>query len=180
MVVKPRLMRFARITTLSLCLLLAGFVQSCQAAKDSPENIKPLLDPHHHVVDVTGEQPVDIPDFAIVEASVDPVLRRENITDNQAETLRAFCIYEFAQNEYSRYRIFAEELQTGTTYEIQGLPLQWREFTDLVWVTNNILVFDRWSQPHYGVHYAVDVQEKKLLLASPFPDELWLDSHSSR
>ena len=123
MVVKLRLMRFARITPLSLCLLVAGFIQSCQAAKDSPENIKRLLDPHHHVVDVTGEQPVDIPDFAIVEASVDPVLRRENITDNQAETLRAFCIYEFAQNEYSRYRIFAEELQTGTTYEIQGLPL---------------------------------------------------------
>jgi hypothetical protein len=43
-----------------------------------------------------------------------------------------------------------------------------RPFDDVLWMNGSILVFDQWSQPSYGVHYAVDVATRKLLQASPF------------
>jgi hypothetical protein len=34
-------------------------------------------------------------------------------------------------------------------------------------------MFDRWSQPHYGVHYAVNIKSRKLLIAAPFGDKFY-------
>jgi hypothetical protein len=53
--------------------------------------------------------------------------------------------------------------------------MEHRDFSDLVWVNDRYLVFDRWSSPHYGMHYIFDVTQKKLLLATPFPDQFYLD-----
>jgi hypothetical protein len=128
-----------------------------------------LLDPHNHIVDVNESQPdlQNFEDFKVVAVSIEPDLERENVAVNQEKTFQAF-----SNCDDTACRIFFESLSTGQTYEIQGLPLPHRPFSDVVWVAENILVFDRWSQPHYGIHYAVDVSEQKLLLASPFPDEL--------
>jgi hypothetical protein len=59
--------------------------------------------------------------------------------------------------------------------ELSGLPLPHRPITGLVWVWDRYLVFDRWSTPHYGIHYVVDAEERTLLLAAPFADSLYLD-----
>lgn len=171
------------LISLSLCLL-GIFIQGCQTienvldvttehesditTENVPDGMSPLPDPHNHVVDVneTRFDQQNLVDFKIVPVSVESGLRRENII-NQNKTFQAFSTCDEAA-----CRIFYEELNTGQTYEIQGLPLPHRPFSDLIWVTNEILVFDRWSQPHYGIHYAVDVSEQRLLLASPFPDLL--------
>jgi len=106
------------------------------------------------------------PDFQVVAVQPAPDLVRDEVVVNPAGTYRAFtgCA--------ETCRIFFEAIATGKVFEIQGLPLPWRPFSALVWVTDDILVFDRWSQPHYGIHYAVDVGERTLLVAAPFPDEV--------
>jgi len=155
---------------IGFCFLVA-VLGSCQTTEGASDTVPTptLPDPHHHVVDVnqTRLDPQSIADFRIAEVSVEPTLRRENITVNREETFQAFTACD-----QTSCRIFVEDLDTGQVYKIQGLPLPWRPFSDLVWISNDILVFDRWSQPHYGIHYAVDVREKTLILASPFPDQL--------
>jgi len=149
-------------------------VLSCGVGTPTPTAGPPpvLPDPHDHVVDVSGiGAPADIADdFAVVAVDLDASLVREDIVTSTAGTYRAFTVSD------SSFRIFFEPLPAGPTLEIQGLPGPWRPFSSLVWVTDNILVFDRWSQPHYGIHYAVDAQTRTLLRAAPFPDRLtyWL------
>jgi hypothetical protein len=126
-----------------------------------------LPDPHHHVVDVSspGLLAEVLPDFRIVAVRPPAELARDEIVLNAAGTYRAFAGCD------ESCRVFFEVTASGDTFEILGLPLPGRPFSGLVWVTDDILVFDRWSQPHYGLHYAVDVRARSLLLAAPFPDE---------
>ena len=150
-----------------LLLLLAILLLGCGTPAPPPAPPTALPDPHHHVVDVSGPGLLAevAPDLQIVAVPPPPEWAHEEVALNPTGTYRAFtgCA--------ETCRIFFEALATGETFEILGLPLPWRPFSDLVWVTDEILVFDRWSQPHYGLHYAVDVREQTLLLASPFPDE---------
>lgn len=165
--------------TLGFCFLMLT-VASCQVTEVTPSSqptATGLPDPHNHVVDVnrTGLSPESSADFAMVEVSLDPSLERENSTENPEGTFQAFTVCDPAlcsDENCCQDRILVEDTQTDQIYEIQGLPLRWRPFSDLVWITNDILVFDRWSNPDYGVHYAVNVREKRLLLASPFPGQL--------
>jgi hypothetical protein len=162
-------MRYTTLTAVGIFFLLT-IVQGCQTAEDASHIVSTptLPDPHHHVVDVSQGvfHPQTAADFEVVEVPVEPDLERESVTVNPEGTWRAFAT--FGQT----CRIFIEEVETGRTYEMRGVFLPWRPFSDLVWVSNNILVFDVWSQPHYGIHYAVDTRERKLVLASPFPDRL--------
>ena len=160
----------SRILTLfGVSLLVVACVQRTSAPDNVPDVTPTLPDPHHHVVDVNNNWlgQVNAAGFKIVEVSVKPGPKRENVTGNQDKTFQAFFTCD------QTCRMFFEELAVGHIYELQAPSFSpGRPFSDLVWVTNEILVFDQWAQPHHGVHYAVDVKEKKLILASPFPDQL--------
>ena len=97
------------------------------------------------------------------EVSLDANTKKENLITNRTRTYEAFTV--------DRTRLFVAERRTGNVFEIKGLPLEWRPFSDLTWANEHIFMFDRWSQPHYGVHYSVDVKEKRLIAAVPFPDK---------
>jgi len=77
-------------------------------------------------------------------------------------------------------RLFVAGRRTGKVFEVRGLPLEWRPFSDLLWTDNQTLHFDRWSQPHYGIHYSVNVKRKKLISAVPFSDEFYLKRQRSK
>ena len=98
--------------------------------------------------------------------------RLVNFVANRSRTYEAFTV--------SSSRLFVTERKTGKIFEIRGLPLEWRPFSDLVWADNRTLVFDRWSQPHYGVHYAVNVRSKRLFIAAPFPDKFYLEQQRAK
>jgi len=171
-------MQCSLLKAIALCFVTV-FTSSCLGSGNVASTVATptLSDPHHHAVDVnqTELDPQSIASVEIIEVSVDSNLETENIAVNQDGTYRAFTICDptLCQDENCcQERILIENLQTGHIYEIQGLPLPWRPFSDLVWATNDILVFDRWSQPHYGIHYAVDIRQRELILASPFPDQL--------
>jgi hypothetical protein len=113
-------------------------------------------------------------EIEIVEISRLPNQNRENITVNSAQTYQAFTICEFLsefdQEQGCQEKIFIEETIAGKFYQIQGIPLSWRPFTNLAWTEENILSFQRWSNPHYGLHYVVDMNQKKLVDISAFDE----------
>lgn len=110
-------------------------------------------------------------EVAIVEVSSLQNQERDNITVNQAQTYQAFTICEpLFEAEGCQEKIFIEEMTTGKYYQIEGIPMSWRPFTNLIWTDEKILEFDRWSTPHYRLHYTVDMTEKKLVDVSEFEE----------
>jgi pimeloyl-ACP methyl ester carboxylesterase len=118
----------------------------------------------HRHVGIGKTASVDIPEFSMVETSVEAAAKKENRAKSRNGRYEAFTV--------SDTRLLVADRQTAKVFEIKGLPMEWRPFSDLVWVDNQTLVFDRWSQPHYGVHYEVNVKQKKLIKAVPFPDKI--------
>jgi hypothetical protein len=109
-----------------------------------------------------------LPDVEIVEVVLDKSAKKEHLVRSPDKRYEAFTSYPI-------FTIYYLESSTGRVYEVRGLPLPHRPFSDLVWLNNRTLAFDRWSQPHYGIHYAVNVKEKKLVMASAFPDDFYLE-----
>lgn len=100
----------------------------------------------------------------IVEVSRLPNQGRNKITVNAEQTYQAFTICRpLSDGQGCQEQIFIEDLITGKFYQIQGIPLSWRPFTNLTWTRETYLEFDRWSNPHYGFHYVVDMSQKKLV-----------------
>ena len=114
-----------------------------------------------------------LPDVEVAEVTLDKSLTKENVTRSRDRRYEAFTTY--TPNESLSFRIYFVERATGKVYEVRGLPLPHRPYSNLSWSNNRTLLFDRWSQPHYGVHYAVNVREKRLVIAAAFPDEFFLE-----
>jgi hypothetical protein len=87
----------------------------------------------------------------------------ENVAERRDGRYTAFTVSGETE------RIFVKDGKDGRVSELAGIPLEYRPFSDLVWKGDR-LVFDRWSQPHYGVHYEFDVVRKQLVVAYGFPD----------
>jgi hypothetical protein len=58
----------------------------------------------------------------------------------------------------------------GRVYRVDHLPLEWRPITDICWLDARHVTFDRWSTPHYKMHYTIDVRALKLVDATPIDD----------
>jgi hypothetical protein len=112
------------------------------------------------------------PDFSIVETTLEKNAVKGNAVRNKNRTFEAFTV--------EGSRIFVKDLKTGKIFELKGLPFGWRDFSDLAWANNQILMFDRWVQPHYGNHYAFNVIKKKLSDVVPFPDEFMLKQNTKK
>ncbi len=152
-----------------LLILGISFLAACANPSKTPTATATLPDPHHHVDDINNNSlwQQNLEGFKIEESSIEPEQQKDNITVNPSRTMQAFSSCNHACH------VFFEDLSAGKVYEIQ-MPsfLPGRPFSSLDWVTDEVLVFDQWTQPHYGVHYAINIHEKKLVLASPFPDKL--------
>ena len=119
-----------------------------------------------------------LPDVEIAEVTLGKGVTKENLARSRGGRYEAFTSYHPGQSP--GYRIYFAERGTGKVYEVRGLPLPHRPFSDLVWVNGRTLAFDRWSQPHYGIHYVVSASGKKLVRASAFPDEFFLEQQRTR
>jgi hypothetical protein len=120
---------------------------------------------HSKLADVQKELASEV---EIKEILFEIAPKKEQVIRSADRRFEAFTVSP--EGDSTGYRIFFVEKATGIIYEVRGLPLPHRPFSDLVWNNNRTLVFDRWSQPHYGIHYAVDVINRKLVTASAFPD----------
>jgi hypothetical protein len=130
-----------------------------------------LFDPHKHVVAV-HEKPwkIDLaPEVKMIPLKGTP----ENIRDSVVSpTGRWFAFVFNVQDEWAR--VGFQEIGSGKRYQLINVPHSHRPINDIVWIDSTLVAFDRWSQPHYGMHYVVDVRNTCLVLAVPFPDEFFL------
>lgn len=141
-----------------------------QTPRGGSANQTELPDPHHHVVSFRRRECGGVdPAIYIAEVAAQPRGMRENVTTNRNRTFRAFTM-----EADDGFRIFIQDMRRRKTYEIRDATLPYRPFSDLVWV-GDTLIFDRWSQPHYGFHYAADARRRAMILACPFPDQFYLD-----
>ena len=61
-------------------------------------------------------------------------------------------------------RVFIVDLQTDENYEIVGEDLgveSMRIIDELKWINNTTLSYERWTGPHYGHRYIVDIKQMK-------------------
>ncbi len=128
--------------------------------------------PHRHPGRMDSMLKEITPGFSMTETSIEKDAKKENLVFNKSRTLEAFTV--------AGSRIFIKQRKTGKIFELKGLPFEWRDFSDLVWSNNQTLMFDRWVEPHYGNHYAVNAVTKKLLDATPFPDEFILKQKNKK
>jgi len=102
-----------------------------------------------------------------------------DIVKNHSATARAYIVEKAWEANSIRDHVQVEFFNTGKIYEIEGIPLEYRPISDLFWVNDRYLAFNRWSQPHHGMHYVVDVIKKKLIVAIPFSEESYLKQQNS-
>ena len=140
----------------SALIVLSGLSNHASSQSQAPQA-------HRHIR-IGKSAGMDIPEFSLGEASLEADEKKENVVKSRNGKYEAFTI--------SGTRLLVSDRTAGKVFEIKGLPMEWRPFSDLAWMNNQTLLFDRWSQPHYGVHYEVNVKLKKLIRAVPFPDKL--------
>jgi hypothetical protein len=93
-----------------------------------------------------------------------PLSEQQDVVVNPEQDTRAFIVSD------GQDRLFIEELETNQLYELQGPLLSWRPISGLTWLNNDVLAFDQWSNPHHGVHYEINIRERKLILVSIITD----------
>jgi hypothetical protein len=100
-------------------------------------------------------------DFEIVAVSDVAAAELETGVGNPGRTLIAYnrC-YE------QPCRILVEELETHQFYELTGPFLSWRPISDPLWLNDDVLAFDQWANPSYGVHYEIDFKQRKTTFVS--------------
>jgi hypothetical protein len=116
----------------------------------------------HRHIGIDKSAGADIPEFSMAETALESGAKKQNLITSRNRRYEAFTV--------SDTRLLVTDRRTGKVFEIRGLPMEWRPFSDLAWMDNQTLIFDRWSQPHYGVHYQINVKQMKLIKAAPFPD----------
>jgi len=134
------------------------------------QNRQPIPDPHKHVVAV-HEEPwkTDLAAETQVTTLDGPVADiRDSVFSPNG---RWFAFVFSTPNEWAR--VGFQEIRGGKQYQLVNLPLTHRPIIDIVWIDSVLVAFDRWSQPHYGMHYVIDIQRTRLVLAAPFPDEVF-------
>jgi pimeloyl-ACP methyl ester carboxylesterase len=138
---------------ISVLIVIVGFCN--HASSQTPRA-------HRHV-GIGKSVGMDIPEFSMVETALEPGAKKENVVKSRDGRYEAFTT--------SDTRLLVSDRTAAKIFEIKGLPMEWRPFSDLAWINNQTLSFDRWSQPHYGVHYEINVKLKNLIKAVPFPDK---------
>ena len=72
------------------------------------------------------------------------------------------------------HRVFVYDLQTDENYEIVGeeLFIETARLIDrLKWIDSHTLSYERWTNPHYGHRYVVDMQKMKQVNAFVLSDQ---------
>lgn len=102
----------------------------------------------------------------VVESAVESGVSRHNVVSSNNNLYQAFtvCLPKPGVDGCLE-ALFIEETKTGRFYEIQGVPIEWRPFSNLFWTREDLLIFERWSNPNFGYRYTVDIKAKKLIKA---------------
>ena len=141
------------------------------AVAQHPSSSLAVPDPHHHA-NLVHDEPWSVeltPGTKVVLLKTHLVAETDSVV-SPGGRWKAFV---FFPKEENGGRVGVEELRSRKQYQLVGLPLEWRPVSGLVWLDTNRLAFDRWSTPHYGMHYVLDMGKLRLVLAAPAWDEFY-------
>jgi hypothetical protein len=125
---------------------------------------------HPHPKRMTNNLLAEMQDAVkLVEAQPSAKAQRANVARNRSGTYEAFTLDVPIDGDENNVRetIFIQDRRRGKIYEVRGYEFP-RPFADLAWTNETTLIFDQWMQPHYAVHYAIDVRRRKLVAAASF------------
>ena len=111
------------------------------------------------------ERPIvqdSVPELALVDTTLDTSAVRERVATDRRRRYSAFTV--------GLTRLYVLDLRTRGIREVRGVPFDNRPFSDVAWTDSGVLLFDRWSSPHYAMHYALDVQRKRVVASQSFHD----------
>jgi hypothetical protein len=104
------------------------------------------------------------PEVSILRVEPLQTVARENFCKTKDKRFIAYTTSAGSE------RLFINDTRKRVVYEVRGLPMEHRPFSDLRWSTQQRLEFDRWSQPHHGMHYELDMRRRRLVVVYAFPD----------
>ncbi|MEP6787487.1 MAG: hypothetical protein ABJB40_03590 [Acidobacteriota bacterium] len=95
-----------------------------------------------------------------------PGLERSSLVTNRAKTRKAYvlCVPATKGTGKCDSLVFVKDLVTQTIYLISGEPggfERYRPVDSLKWMTNDVLSFERWTGPHFGHRFVVNIKLKK-------------------
>lgn len=103
-----------------------------------------------------------VPELTFVDTTLGPSVVRERLVTDRRRRYDAFTV--------DRTHLFVRDRRTHRVREVRGLPFENRSFSDPAWTRDGVLLVDRWSSPHYAMHYGLDVARRRLVEARAFHD----------
>ena len=164
-----------KINTLLITILLI-LINGCSRIE---QNLTPTQTHLGAPLSAATSTPFIIPgvEFKATEFVLKPDQKPENITTNPIGTYQAYTVEVPISSQSSQSNvgetqeiIVVENLKSGQAYQLL-FPIAWRPISNIVWISPAVMAFDQLTQPHYGIHYIVDVETKKLISVDPFSDE---------
>jgi len=104
-----------------------------------------------------------VPELTWSDTVLDASVVRERLVTDRRGRYDAFTV--------DGTHLYVRDRRTRRVREVRGLPFEWRAFSHPAWTGDGILLVDRWSSPHYAMHYAVDVARRRLVAAQAFHDQ---------
>ncbi|QQL45235.1 hypothetical protein [Sulfuriroseicoccus oceanibius] len=74
-------------------------------------------------------------------------------------------------------RILFSDLKGGAMYEVLNVPMPHRYNSHLLFSAPGVLNFNRWSTPHYALHYEIDLLTRKLKTVEIAPDRFYREQN---
>jgi len=104
-----------------------------------------------------------------------PGLERSSLVTNRAKTRKAYVLCVPATKGVGKCDslVFVKDMATQTIYLVSGEPggfERYRPVDSLKWVTNDVLSFERWTGPHFGHRFVVNLKSKKQIAAYMLTD----------
>jgi hypothetical protein len=144
-----------------ILFVIAGYLQSIQA-----QEIKAVRDPDSARV-LSIKKARDLPEGDLADKLEKDARGKSTLTESPDKIRQAFvfCVPSGSKEVPSCvHRVFITDLGTDETYEITGEELSIeanRPVDNLKWISNFILSYERWTNPHFGHRYVVDLKQMR-------------------
>ncbi len=148
-------------------VLLAVFVSLMLFSSAAAQRIKAVRDPDSANILKVKKAGDDLPAGDLANAVEKYPTGKTTLTISPDKRYEAsvFCVpSRSSEIKDCVRRVFVLDLQTDEDYEIVGEELgieAGRLINDLRWINNYTLSYERWTGPHYGHRYIVDIKAMK-------------------
>ncbi|MEP7077064.1 MAG: hypothetical protein ABI878_14760 [Acidobacteriota bacterium] len=157
---------------LFLLSVILGGVDSVHAQK-----IKVVRDPESAKILTIKQAGGDLPSGDLAEKVERDSTGKSTLTLTADKRYEAsvFCVRsESSEVTGCVHRVFVTDLQSDSEYEVVGEELfieSGRLIDNLKWLDSHTLSYERWTGPHFGHRYIVDVKQMKQTNAYTLSDQ---------